>query len=147
MYHISDDKNRLDLSVIHTYLSTESYWAKDIPCETVQKSIDNSLCFAVYRDSDGAQVGFARVITDCATTAYLADVFIIPTERGRGLSKQLMQYIMAYKQLQGLRKFLLMTQDAHELYTQFGFEQLRFPDRVMEITAPRDIYSQQKKQD
>jgi GNAT superfamily N-acetyltransferase len=117
---ISTDKARLDVVMIHRFLSQEAYWCLNIPLETVQRSIDGSLCFGVYLD--GQQVGFARVITDCATFAYLADVFVLPDFRGRGLSKQLIAFIMAYPDLQGLRRWMLMTYDAHGLYEQFGFQ-------------------------
>ena len=116
---ISTDKAWLDVPMIHRFLSQEAYWCKNIPLETVQRSIDGSLCFGVYLDNQ--QVGFARVITDYATFAYLADAFILPEQRGKGLSKQLVAYIMAYPSLQGLRRWMLITLDAHGLYEQFGF--------------------------
>ena len=134
---ISSSKPLLQLTVIHDFLK-KSYWAKDIPIEIVKRSIENSLCFGVYED--GKQVGFARVISDYATFAYLADVFILEEYRGRGLSKQLMDAIMAHPDLQGLRKFLLATRDAHGLYAQYGFKPLAMPDRVMEINK-KDIYT------
>ena len=115
-YSISTDKSKLDLSVIHGFLST-SYWAEDIPVEIVKKSIENSLCFGVY--SENTQIGFARVISDYTTFAYLADVFIIEEERGKGLSKWLMECILKHEQLQGLRNFCLLTRDAHFLYAPF----------------------------
>ena len=134
---ISSSKPLLQLTVIHDFLK-KSYWAKDIPIEIVKRSIENSLCFGVYED--GKQVGFARVISDYATFAYLADVFILEEYRGRGLSKQLMDAIMAHPDLQGLRKFLLATRDAHGLYAQYGFKPLAMPDRVVEINK-KDIYT------
>jgi GNAT superfamily N-acetyltransferase len=118
-YTISTDKARLDLGVIHQFLSQESYWAKNIPLELVQKAIDNSLCFGVYDNSQ--QVGFARVVTDYATIAYLSDVFILPSHRGRGLSKKLVQCIQEHPDLQGLRRWILITRDAQDLYAQFGY--------------------------
>lgn len=133
---ISTDKSSLDLSVIHSFLAN-SYWAEGIPIELVKKSIDNSLCFGLYKG--GKQVGFARVITDYVTFAYLADVFVLPSERGKGLSKWLMQTIMAYPNLQGLRRWMLATRDAHSLYKQFGFEPISEPEKLMAIVVP-DIY-------
>lgn len=129
--HISTDKALLNLDYIHAYLANDSYWAKNIPRETVQRAINGSICFGVY---DGnRQIGFARVITDQATFAYLADVFVDPAYRGRGVSKQLMRYIMDYDALQGLRSMVLATLDAHGLYTQFGFKSLPEPARYMSI--------------
>ncbi|SEL90254.1 Acetyltransferase (GNAT) family protein [Pseudoxanthomonas sp. GM95] len=113
---ISTDKARLDLDVIHGFLM-DAYWSRGIPRETVQRAIDGSLCFGGYVDGVG-QVAFARVITDLATFAYLADVFVLPAYRGRGYSKQLVAAIMAHPQLQGLRRFMLATFDAHGLYAQ-----------------------------
>jgi GNAT superfamily N-acetyltransferase len=130
-YSISIDKDKLQIAVIHRYLSVESYWAKHIPLETVKQSIENSLCFGVYFKNE--QVGFARVVTDYATFGYLADVFILETHRGKGLSKQLMESIMIHPKLQGLRRFCLATRDAHSLYTQFGFKALAKPENIMEI--------------
>ncbi|WP_229375956.1 GNAT family N-acetyltransferase [Fibrella aquatilis] len=117
---ISTDKARLDVAMVHRFLSKEAYWSKNIPLDTVQRSIEGSLCFGIYLDNQ--QVGFARVITDYATFAYLADVFVLPEHRGKGLSKQLIAYIMAYPSLQGLRRWMLITYDAHGLYEQFGFK-------------------------
>jgi GNAT superfamily N-acetyltransferase len=130
-YHISTDKRKLQLKVIHRYLSEESYWAKHIPLEIVERSIENSLCFGVYFNDE--QIGFARVITDYAVFAYLADVFILETHRGKGLSKKLMTYIMSHPKLQGLRVFALKTKDAHGLYKQFGFNLSPNPENSMEI--------------
>lgn len=118
-YQISTDSSLLDISVIFNYLSKESYWAKDIPQTVIEKSIANSLCFGVYKN--GEQIGFARLITDKATFAYLADVFIIEVYRGKGLSKWLMEIIQAHPELQGLRRWMLGTRDAHGLYEQFGW--------------------------
>lgn len=138
-YTISTDKSRLDLSVIHHFL-TNSYWAKGIPLEIVQKAVEHSFCFGVY---DGtAQIGFARIITDYATFAYLADVFILESHRGQGLSKWLISCIISHPELQGLRRFMLATRDAHELYRNYaGFQNLSAPERWMEITRP-NIYQQ-----
>src|SRR5688572_21760962 len=118
-YLISTDPSLLDVDVIYDYLSGESYWAKNIPRDVVEKSIANSLCFGVYHHN--RQIGFARLITDKATFAYLADVFIISEYRGKGLSKWLIQVIHAHPELQGLRRWVLGTQDAHGLYEQFGW--------------------------
>ncbi|MCE3228871.1 MAG: family acetyltransferase [Bacteroidetes bacterium] len=128
---ISDDKSRLDVDLIHTYLSKESYWAQNIPFERVKKSIDGSVCFGVYHNSK--QIGFARVITDHSSFGYLADVFILEPYRGKGLSKELMKFIMDYPGFKDYRRFMLATRDAHELYKQFGFTPLSTPERFMEI--------------
>ena len=133
---ISTDKSLLQLDTIHSVLK-ESYWAKNIPLEIVKRSIDNSICFGVYIEKE--QIGFCRVITDKATFAYLADVFIVEDHKGKGYSKMLMKEVMAHPELQGLRKFLLGTADAHGLYRQFGFKELAKPERMMEITF-KDIY-------
>lgn len=129
-YTISTDKSLLDTDVINGYLS-RSYWAEDIPRETVEKAITNSLCFGVYRN--GNQIGFARVISDYTTFAYLADVFILEEERGKGLSKWLVECILKHEQLQGLRNFCLLTRDAHSLYEKFGFKVLEKPQNFMAI--------------
>jgi N-acetylglutamate synthase-like GNAT family acetyltransferase len=128
---LSDDTSKLQLDVIYTYLSKESYWAQNIPLTTLKASIEGSCCFGVYQHD--TQIGFARVITDKATFAYLADVFILEPYRGKGLSKQLMQFIMTAPYLQGLRRFMLATKDAQGLYKQFGFNALAAPERIMEI--------------
>ena len=135
-YHISTNKEKLDIPFIHRFLS-HSYWAEDIPVDMVKRSIDGSMNFGVYNGS--RQVGFARVITDHATFGYLADVFIDENYRGLGLSKWLMQTIMAHPQLQGFRSWQLATRDAHGLYAQFGFKPLENPERIMRIVVP-DIY-------
>ena len=143
---ISTDKAKLDIALIHYYLSTESYWAKNIPLALVQQSIEGAFCFGVYKkESDGLllQIGFARVITDHTTFGYLADVFILDAYRGRGISKWLMHEIMNHSQLQGFRRWMLATRDAHSLYTQFGFTSLKNPERIMEIVTP-NIYSSKK---
>lgn len=135
-YSITTDTTFFNLEYIHNFLS-RSYWAEGIPIETVQKSIENSLCFGVFHL--GKQIGFARMITDKATFAYLADVFIDEAYRGKGLSKWLMEEIMNHPDLQGLRRMLLATRDAHGLYAQYGFVPLTFVDRWMHIHRP-DIY-------
>jgi GNAT superfamily N-acetyltransferase len=119
---ISTNRSLLDIAVVHHYLSIESYWAKNIPLATVKTSINNSLCFGVY--DAGEQIGFARLVTDMATFAYLADVFIVEAYRGRGLSKWLIQIIQAHPELQNLRRWMLGTKDAHGLYVQFGWQGL-----------------------
>ncbi len=138
-YTISNNKNRLQIQVIHSFLSTQSYWAEDIPLALVQKSIDNSLCFGIYYK--GVQVGFARLITDKATFAYLADVFIVELHRAKGLSKWLMEYIQNYPEVQGLRRWMLATKDAHNLYSQFGWEKLtdETADKIM-LKLSTNIY-------
>jgi|SRR5271154_4479202 len=130
---ISDEKNKLHAEYIHNYLSNKSYWAENIPLETVKKSIEGSICFGMYEKENEKQIGFARVVTDKATFAYLADVFIDEDYRGKGLSKWLMEVIMSYHELQGLRRWMLGTRDAHSLYEKFGFEALENPKRVMHI--------------
>ncbi|MGA2855454.1 MAG: GNAT family N-acetyltransferase [Candidatus Sulfotelmatobacter sp.] len=132
---ISTDSARLDLEVIHGFL-TNCYWAKGIPREVVARSIEHSLCFGVY-DGSGAQVGFARVVSDFATVAYLGDVFVVESHRGRGLSKWLMECIMQHPALEGLRRWILLTRDAHGLYSQFGFTPVKAPERYMELHRPK----------
>jgi ribose 5-phosphate isomerase B len=132
-FEISTDPARIDVDAVYRFL-TASYWAKGIPLATVQLSIANSLCFGIYRGHE--QAGFARVITDRATFAYLGDVFVIETFRGRGLSKWLMQCIMAHPELQGLRRWSLVTRDAHGLYQQSGFATLKAPEGWMELHHP-----------
>ena len=130
-YTYSTDKRNLDLDYIHHFLSKESYWAKNIPIDIVRKSIEGSFCFGIY---DGhQQIGFARVITDYSTFGYLADVFVDEKYRGKGLSKNLMQFIMDNEIIKGLRRFMLATLDAHELYEQYGFMKLEGDKRLMGI--------------
>lgn len=131
---ISTDSARLDLDVIYSFL-TNCYWAKGIPKDVVARSIAHALCFGVY-DGAAQEVGFARVITDFATVAYLGDVFILESHRGRGLSKWLMECIMKHPSLQGLRRWILLTRDAHGLYSQFGFTPVKAPERYMELHQP-----------
>jgi GNAT superfamily N-acetyltransferase len=135
-YLVSSDPEKIDIEVVHRFLAG-SYWARSIPIEVVRKSIEGSLCFGVYEGE--RQVGFARVVTDRATFGYLADVFLVEGYRGRGLSKVLMEAILAHPDLQGLRRFLLATKDAHGLYEKFGFRPLAAPERFLEIFRP---YSQ-----
>jgi GNAT superfamily N-acetyltransferase len=133
---LSTDRERLDLDVIHGFL-TSSYWAKGIAREIVARSIENSLCFGVYIGD--RQVAFARLVSDFATYAYLGDVFVLEAYRGRGLSKWMMECIRAHPLLQGLRRWTLLTRDAHGLYAQFGFTPLKAPERYMELHNP-DVY-------
>ena len=132
---ISTDPSRLNLDVIHGFL-TNCYWAKGVPREVVERSIEHALCFGVY-DGSGAQVGFARVISDFATIAYVGDVFVLDTHRGRGLGKRLMECITQHPALQGLRRWILTTRDAHGLYSQAGFTPVKFPERYMELHDPQ----------
>jgi len=139
-YVISTDPQRLDIDAVHGYLS-RSFWAEGISRELVAKSIANSLCFGLF---DGAsQVGFARVVTDRATFAYLCDVYVLESHRGRGLGKWLIDAVMAHPDLQGLRRFQLVTRDAHSLYARHGFTAAENPDRHMEIFR-RDMYREGK---
>ena len=152
---ISTNRARLDLDVIHHFL-TNCYWAKGIPREVVARSIEHSLCFGVY-DGEGSnsrlakearhgapvQVGFARVVSDFATVAYLGDVFVLESHRGHGLSKWMMECITQHPALQGLRRWILLTRDAHGLYQQFGFTPVKSAERYMELHRP-DIYETRK---
>jgi GNAT superfamily N-acetyltransferase len=135
-YEITADKRCLDVAAIHAYL-TQSYWSPGIPRTVVERAIEGSLCFGVFHH--GKQVGFARAVTDKATFAYLADVFILEPHRGIGLSKRLMEFVFAHPDLQGLRRLMLATRDAHGLYKQFGFTELSSPARFMELHRP-DAY-------
>lgn len=126
---ISTDPLKLQINIIHNFLS-KTYWAPNISLETVKRSMDNSYCFGIYKNEE--QIGFARLITDYATFAYLADVFILEEYRGRGLSKWLMQIVLDSEAVQGLRSWMLKTKDAHGLYKQFNFNTPTFPERVME---------------
>ncbi|MFC4160450.1 GNAT family N-acetyltransferase [Chitinimonas lacunae] len=134
---IDTDPARLDIERAYSYIAGESYWARGIPRALFEQALANSLCFGVYRA--GEMVGFARVVSDFATMAYLADVFVIESQRGQGLSKRLMEAISAHPALQGLRRWLLATADAHGLYAQYGFTALSRPERMMERFNP-DIY-------
>ncbi len=133
-FTISTDRSRLQLDVIHEYLSEKSYWATERTYEQTVTAIKNSLPFAIYKGEN--QVGFARVVTDYATFAYLGDVFILPEYQGNGLGKLLMQAILEHPNLQGFRRWILATKDAHGLYEKFEFSALRHPERWMEKTAP-----------
>jgi N-acetylglutamate synthase-like GNAT family acetyltransferase len=136
-YEITTDTHRLNVEVIHNFLAEESYWSPGIPRAIVERAMQNSLCFGVYHRA--AQVGFARVVTDKSTFALLADLFILSAHRGKGLSKWLMRCVVGHEDLQGLRRLLLLTSDAHGLYRQFGFKELGNPSRFMEVLR-QDIY-------
>lgn len=133
-YVISTDNARLDVNAIHAYL-TRSYWSPGIPRAIVERAIAGALCFGMFTEA-GTQVGFARMITDAATFAYLADVYVLEEHQGKGLGKWLIQTILAHPSLQGLRRILLATRDAHGLYEQFGFKPLVRPESFMEIHRP-----------
>ena len=132
-FEITTDPARIDFALVHQFL-TDSYWARGVPLEIVRRSVRHSLCFGIYEGS--RQVGFARAITDRATFAYLADVFVLESHRGRGLSKWLMKCIKSHPDLQGLRRWSLITRDAQGLYRQFGFTALAAPDAWMEVHDP-----------
>lgn len=132
-YLISSDRSLIDLEVVHSFL-TEIYWAKGVSEEIVQRSIENSICLGAYKD--GEQVGFARAVTDRATFAFLADVFVIESERGKCVGKMLVEAALNHPELRELRRWLLATDDAHGLYERYGFEPLRKPERWMEIQKP-----------
>jgi GNAT superfamily N-acetyltransferase len=149
-YYITTDASQLDVTIIHRYLSDESYWAQGIPQHVVEKSIANSLCFGLFRKDEQAsasrQVGFARLITDKATFAFLADVFVLKEHRGKGLSKWLMRTIQSHPELQNLRRWLLTTKDAHSLYEQLGWKKL--PDDYVHrfmIRHNPDVYKKSVK--
>jgi GNAT superfamily N-acetyltransferase len=133
---ISSDRTRVDIDLVHGWL-TQSYWSPGIPRSTLQRAIEHSICFGAY--CSGRQVGFARVITDRATFGYLADVFVLEPWRGRGLSRRLMEAVKAHPELQGLRRFMLATRDAHALYRKFGFGAPASLGSLMEILDP-DVY-------
>ncbi len=136
---ITCDKDKVDVRAVHAFLST-SYWSPEIPIATVQKAVDSSLCFSVLHkekeQTDAKQIGFARVISDQATFAYLCDVYILAQYRGQGLAKSLVDAVLAHPQLQGLRRFLLATRDAHGLYKKSGFVELAKPESFLEIYRP-----------
>jgi GNAT superfamily N-acetyltransferase len=136
-YEISTDPARLDIDAIHAFL-TQSYWSPGIPRATVARAISHSLCFGAFWE--GQQVGFARVVTDRTTFAYLCDVYVLEAHRGRGLAKQLMDRVVQHPDLQGLRRMMLATRDAHGLYARYGFKPLAAPGVMMEIHQP-DVYS------
>jgi GNAT superfamily N-acetyltransferase len=133
-YEISTDPARLDIDAIHAFL-TQSYWSPGIPRATVARAISHSLCFGAFWQ--GQQVGFARVVTDRTTFAYLCDVYVLEAHRGRGLAQQLMDHVVQHPDLQGLRRMMLATRDAHGLYARYGFKPLAAPDVMMEIHKPK----------
>lgn len=135
-YTITADKHRFDLVAIHAFLS-RSYWSPGVPMAIVEKAVTNSLAFGIFFGEE--QVGFGRVVTDKATFAYLADVYVLEAHRGKGLSKRLLETIHGHAELQGLRRFMLMTKDAHGLYARFGFKEPAHPSRVLERWNP-DVY-------
>lgn len=137
-FSISTDKSKLDINAIHDFLSTEAYWSLNIPKETVQTAIGNSLCFGVYENNK--QIGFARVISDFATIAYLGDVYVLEEYRGKGLSKWLMETIMSHPNVQGLRRWILLTGDAHGLYRQYGWTDIADASKWMELHN-KNVYS------
>lgn len=134
-YSISTDSERLDIGLIHGFLANSSYWASGRDVTVVKRSVENSLNFGLYHGDQ--QVGFARVITDFATFAWLADVFVVDDYRGRGLGKWMIEVILSHPDMQGFRRWVLATKDAHELYRPFGFHQLKRPERWMERSDPQ----------
>jgi len=137
-YVLSDNSARLDLHAMHAYLR-QAYWCAEIPFEVLHRAVHNSLCIGVY-DKDGAQVGLARFISDYATFCYVCDVYVLEGHRGRGLAKELLSLAARHPQLQGLRRWMLVTRDAHGLYHRMGFKVIDHPERFMEILVP-DIYN------
>ncbi|WP_425236351.1 GNAT family N-acetyltransferase [Ulvibacterium sp.] len=137
-FYISTDKSKLDIDTIHDFLSTKAYWCLHIPKEKVEISIENSFCFGLYETNK--QIGFARIITDFSTIAYLGDVYILEEYRGKGLSKWLMETIMNFPELQGLRRWILLTGDAHELYRKYGWTDLADSSKWMELHN-KNVYS------
>lgn len=135
---ISTERARLDVDAIHSFLSTKAYWCLNIPRERVEKSIEHSLCFGVYHGD--RQIGLARIISDFSTIAYLGDVYILEEYRGRGLSKWLMETVMGHPALQGLRRWILLTGDAHGLYRQFGWTDIADPTKWMEL-HDKNVYA------
>ena len=136
-FMVTTDSEKISLDVVHAFLANESNWAKNIPRDVVEQSIENSLCFGLFQNEE--QIGFARVITDRATIAYLGDVFVMATHRGQGLSQWLMECVMSHPDLLGLRRWILLTGDAHGLYEKFGFTAIAAPQKWMEKFAA-DVY-------
>jgi GNAT superfamily N-acetyltransferase len=136
-YEVSTDPARIDLDLTHKFLSEEAYWSPGVPREVVERAVSNSINFGVYKGS--AQVGFLRVVSDRATFAWIGDVFVLPEHRGHGVSKFLMECALGHPELQGLRRWLLATRDAHGLYAQYGFTELHDATKFMERWDP-DIY-------
>jgi GNAT superfamily N-acetyltransferase len=138
-FTISTDLAKQDLVAVHHFLSTQAYWCLNIPFERVRKAAENSLNFGLF-DGEGKQIGYARIISDRSTIAYLGDVYVLPEWRGRGLSKWLIGTIMQHPELQGLRRWILLTGDAHGLYRQFGWKDVAHPERWMEVTTVGPAY-------
>ena len=138
-YTISTDPARIDLQAVHAFLTT-SYWARGIPIDVMRRAVEQSVCFGIRHDATGTQVGFGRVVTDRATFGYLADVFVIESHRGRGLARFLMECVDAHPELQGFRRWVLLTRDAHGLYHRFGYTPIANADRYLERWAP-DVYA------
>lgn len=136
-FTITTDKSKMDLATIHRFLSEESYWCKIVPVKRVKKAMDHSLNFGVFHGD--RQVGYARVISDFSSVAYLGDVFILKEYRGQGLSKWMMETIISHPELQGLRRWILLTADAHELYRKYGWTNIKNPEKWMEKHDP-DAY-------
>ncbi len=136
-YTISTDKSRLDIAAIHDFISNRSYWGKGRTLDAVRKSVENSLCFGAY-DGEGRLIGFARVVTDLATFAYLMDVFVLEGHRGAGIGKHLVQSVVEHPDLKNIRFWRLDTLKAHGLYRKFGFTEPRTPERIMELRPPAD---------
>ncbi|HET7578794.1 MAG TPA: GNAT family N-acetyltransferase [Bacillales bacterium] len=151
-YTISTDRQLMDRDMIYHYLSQESYWAQGLPRTVFEKSFaHSSLCFGLFTgdptgEGTAEQIGFARVVSDMATFAYLADVFILTPYRGQGLSKWMIDTILKHPEMQGLRRFMLATRDAHSLYSRFGFRPLSQPDKMMEIARGKEVYAQNENQ-
>lgn len=141
---VTDDPAAIDFDVVHGFLSHEAYWCRGVPAATLRKAIAHSLCFSAFGD-DGTQVGFARVVTDRASFAYLCDVFVVAAARGAGVGKALMDAVVAHPDLQGLRRFSLATADAHGLYARYGFAPLADAGRFMEIYRP-GVYATQSQE-
>ncbi|UMQ43868.1 GNAT family N-acetyltransferase [Chryseobacterium sp. Y16C] len=140
-YHFSTDKNKMDILAIHDFLSNHSGWSNGIPIEKVELSIQNSLNFGVFHDN--RQIGFARIISDFSTIAYLGDVYLLNDYRGKGISKKLMDFIMSHPNLQGLRRWILLTSTADWLYEKYGFEKIPNPEIYMELYNP-NVYKSNK---
>jgi GNAT superfamily N-acetyltransferase len=140
-YTITTDKNKLDLIAMHDFLSNHSHWSRNIPFDRVKTSVENSLNFGLFHRD--AQIGYAKIISDYATIAYLGDVYVLPDYRGKGLSKWLMQQVMSHPDLQGLRRWILLTVDAHGLYAQYGWKEPKNPERYMELHNP-NVYADNK---
>ncbi|MEX0300386.1 MAG: GNAT family N-acetyltransferase [Kordiimonas sp.] len=142
-FYISTNVEEFDMEQVHRWLSVDAYWSEGIPFELVNRAFRNALSFGIYRE-DATQIGMARMITDRATFGYLADVFLVPEERGQGLAKWLMDVVMSHPELSGLRRTMLATRDMHPLYKQYGFKNVEGHPLLMEITVP-DIYKKTAK--